>query len=114
MAALNSLCIFVGWLCPAYSALQRCQQAALAVQPAGRGRAASFSSSGPESDGGGARQPPAGRRPPPAVDTAAEWLLSNVFLQGAPAELQITAWCVLGALCWLYGALLAILTAPDC
>lgn len=39
-AALNTLCIFAGWLVPAYFALRRCHQHALQHLPAGPPRAA--------------------------------------------------------------------------
>ena len=87
VAAMDFLSIFLGWLVPTYFVVRsQCHTTA---------------------DAGSSRQEQAegqpARRP-----TAAAWALENVFLDGAPPMLQLIAWCILAAMCWLIASVLPV------
>lgn len=135
IAALNTFCLFLGWLVPTYFALRHHHEAAQkrhqqgqrqsrlargAAEPAGP--AGSFLAQagrclGPRgSDGGGAGPagPLAGGRRSwlPSLDASVAWILDNLFLHNTLLpELSMAAWWILAAFCWIGGGLLALATA---
>lgn len=137
VAALDTACIFLGWLVPTYFALRRHHDAAwhrrqqqlqqrrqrpglqrgLAPAPAG------VIPASPPLDGPGGSDghlaPPAGDHSTrsrrllglPSADAVVAWILENLFLRNALlVETTVLAWWVLAALCWIGGGLLALLS----
>lgn len=137
-AALNTLCIFVGWLVPTYFALRRCHQQALqrrmeqlapalaeeqysrqrgwAAEPAGAADSQQHSGSSIGSIQGlpsprVSEGLPPSRHCPTSEEGVVAWLLANVFLEGAPPGLPAMAWWMLAVLSWMAGCMLAILAS---
>lgn len=101
VAALSTLCLFVGWLLPTFCALRRRHQAALR-------RPATLAPAGADNPADGF-DPPAQSRWNMGADRMAAWVMENVFLAGAPHELSLLAWWVLAGFSWMAGGLIALL-----
>ena len=86
---------------PALAALAGCDTAS--ADPRGAAAAGVLSAGGAQ----GSRQS-AALLTHPRMDAAASWVLSNMFLTGAPLEHRVTSWCILAVLCWLASTVVAV------